>query len=75
MAEFHLTPAAEHDLEKIWTFTCQQWNKEQANRYIDRLTEVFAELAQSPNIAPACDQIRIGYRCLNVELNTFINSS
>lgn len=67
MAEYRLTPAAERDLETIWTHTLQQWSVEQANRYIDILTAAFAELAQSPKIAPACDHIRSGYRRRNVE--------
>jgi toxin ParE1/3/4 len=62
MAEYRLTPAAEGDLEAIWTYTLQQWSAEQADRYIDTLTAAFAELAQSPKNAPACDQIRPGYR-------------
>lgn len=67
MAEYRLTPAAERDLERIWTHTFRQWGVEQANRYIDILTTTFAELAQSPNTAPACDQIRPGYRRRSVE--------
>jgi toxin ParE1/3/4 len=31
MAEFRLTPAAERDLESIWTYTVQHWGVEQAN--------------------------------------------
>lgn len=62
MAEYRLTPAAEGDLEAIWTYTSQQWSAEQADRYIDTLAAAFAELAQSPKSAPACDQIRPGYR-------------
>lgn len=62
MAEYHLTPAAEHDFEAIWAHTVQRWSVRQANRYTDLLTAVFAELAQSPMIAPACDHIRSGYR-------------
>ena len=67
MAEYRLTPAAERDLEAIWAYTQKQWGAEQANRYIDILTEAFAELAQFPKTAPACDHIRPGYRCRNVE--------
>jgi toxin ParE1/3/4 len=67
MAEYRLTPAAEHDLETIWTYTLRQWDVEQANRYTDILTDAFAELAQSPKTAPACDHIRPGYRCRNIE--------
>jgi toxin ParE1/3/4 len=67
MAEYRLTPAAERDLEAIWTFTVQRWGVEQANRYTDFLAAVFAELAQSPKTAPACDHIRHGYRRRSVE--------
>lgn len=67
MAEYRLTPAAERDLEAIWAYTQKQWGAEQANRYIDILTEAFAELAQFPKIAPACDHIRLGYRSRNIE--------
>lgn len=62
MAEYRLTPAALRDLERIWTHTFQRWGIEQANRYTDMLTVAFAELAHSPKTAPACDQIRPGYR-------------
>lgn len=67
MAEYRLTPAAEHDLETIWTYTRQRWDVGQANRYTDILTVAFAELAQSPKTAPACDHIRPGYRRRSVE--------
>lgn len=67
MAEYRLTPAAESDLEAIWVYTLERWGAEQADRYIDILTAAFAELAQSPKTAPACDQIRPGYRRRSVE--------
>lgn len=67
MAEYRLAPAAERDLEVIWAYTVQQWSVEQAHRYIDILTRAFADLAQSPKTAQACDHIRAGYRCSRVE--------
>ena len=67
MAEYRLTPAAERDLERIWNYTRQQWGTAQANRYTDDLAATFAELAQSPMSAPACDPIRSGYRRRGVE--------
>jgi toxin ParE1/3/4 len=67
MAEYRLTPAAEADLAGIWTYTRQQWGVEQANEYVDVLTTAFGELALSPRTAPACDQIRPGYRRCRVE--------
>ena len=67
MAEYRLTPAAEVDLEGIWRYTAQEWNEEQAHRYIDMLTTAFAELAAQPKTATACDHIRPGYRRRCVE--------
>ena len=67
MAEYRLTTAAEYDLEAIWTYTLRQWDVEQADRYIDILMQAFAESAQSPKTAPACDHIRPGYRRRSVE--------
>ncbi|OYO25783.1 type II toxin-antitoxin system RelE/ParE family toxin [Janthinobacterium sp. PC23-8] len=62
MAEVWLTPAAEQDLEAIWTYTAQRWSVAQASRYTDLMTAAFAELADHPKTAPACDDIRPGYR-------------
>jgi toxin ParE1/3/4 len=67
VAEYRLIPAAERDLEAIWTYTVQRWGAEQANRYTDIMTAAFAELARSPKTAPACDHIRPGYRRRSVE--------
>ena len=67
MAEYRLSPSAERDLEGIWHYTHEQWGVEQAIRYTDALTAAFAELAESPKNAPACDHIRPGYRRSSVE--------
>ena len=67
MPEYRLTPAAERDLEAIWTYTVSKWGVEQANRYIDIMTAAFAELAQAPKTASLCDHIRQGYRRRRVE--------
>ena len=67
MAEYRLTPAAERDLESIWTYTVLKWGVAQANRYTDIMIASFSELAQSPKTAPACDHIRPGYRRRSVE--------
>lgn len=67
MAEYRLSPAAEHDLESIFEYTIRQWGIEQANRYTDLLTAAFEELSQSPSAAPTCEHIRSGYRRRSVE--------
>lgn len=70
MAEYRLSPAAERDLESIWKYTREEWGLEQAERYIDLLTEALQVLADSPKSAPACDHIRAGYRRRLVERHT-----
>jgi toxin ParE1/3/4 len=67
MPEYRLSPAAELDLEDIWTYTIEHWGAAQADLYTNLLIAAFAELAQSPTIAPACDHIRPGYRRRHVE--------
>jgi toxin ParE1/3/4 len=67
MAEYRLSPAAEHDLEGIWTYTQNEWGIEQAELYIELLTAAFQMMAESPKSAPTCDHIREGYRRRNVE--------
>ena len=67
MAEFRLSPAAVGDLEEIWRYTAQQWNAEQAERYLDLLNSAFEQLAREPLSAPACEHIRKGYRPCRVE--------
>ncbi|MFJ2478946.1 type II toxin-antitoxin system RelE/ParE family toxin [Pseudomonas sp. NPDC087598] len=70
MGEYRLTPAAEGDLEAIWSYTARQWGQDQASRYIDIMTTAFAQLAAHPKTAPACDAIRPGYRRCSVERHT-----
>lgn len=67
MAEYRLAPAAERDLESIWSYTSQRWGAGQANRYIEILVETFIKLAHSPDIAPVCNHIRSGYRRYGVD--------
>ena len=51
MPRWHLTPAAELDLETIWINTATRWGARQAERYVDGLFEVFALLADFPEMA------------------------
>ncbi len=60
-AEYRLTPEAARDMETIWLYTLKEWGLEQANRYTDKLTEVFGQLAENPKIATPCDRILKGY--------------
>jgi toxin ParE1/3/4 len=53
MAEYRLTPAAEHDLETIWSHTRQQWGIEQANRYIDNPDGGFCRVGAITQYSPS----------------------
>jgi toxin ParE1/3/4 len=39
-----------------------KWGKTQAERYLDELNSSFETLAMAPQLAPACDMVRTGYR-------------
>ena len=65
-AEYRLAPEAKRDLEAIWLYTLEEWGLEQANRYTDELTDVFAQLAVGPQLGTACYHIRTGYRSSRV---------
>ena len=67
MAEYRLTSAAERDLERIWADTHRRWGGRAGHSVHCVMTAVCAELAQSPKSAPACDDIRPGYRRRSVE--------
>lgn len=67
MAEYRLSPAAERDLESIWTYTARRWGVAQAQRYTAFAASVFERLALSPQTAPRCDHIRPGYRRARVK--------
>ena len=49
-AEYRLAPEAKLDLEAIWRYTLEEWGLEQANRYTDELTDIFAQLAVGPQL-------------------------
>jgi len=62
MAEYRLVPKAEEDLENIWSYSQDNWGEQQANNYANGLADTFGALAISPASAPACDDIKPGYR-------------
>ncbi len=70
MAEYRLSPAAQRDLEDIFDFTVAEWGLEQALRYADLIEAACAQLASAPQTAPACDDIRPGYRRRVVQMHT-----
>lgn len=57
MAEYRLAPKAREDMEAVWLYSLKLWGVQQAERYIDDLTEAFGFLVESPKAGTACDNI------------------
>ncbi|PCJ34929.1 MAG: plasmid stabilization protein ParE [Cellvibrionales bacterium] len=62
MAEYRLAPKAIDDMEATWLYSLAQWGAQQAERYIDDVTEAFEFLATSPKAGLNYENIRTGYR-------------
>jgi len=61
MKPFLLTCKAKEDLKEIARFTMKRWGREQRNLYIKQFDDVFHLLAERPEIAKSCNEIRNGY--------------
>jgi len=48
MREVAKRPRARADLEEIWLYTYENWGKDQADRYLRRLSDRIMELAGEP---------------------------
>ena len=62
MSRAVLSPRAQKDLDGIWDYTVEQWNEDQAQRYVRNIWKAIETLAKSPRRGLACDNIRPGYR-------------
>jgi len=67
MAEYRLTPRAQRDLDGVFDYTVTHWGLPQAMRYADLIEAVCADLAEAPQQAQGCANIRPGYRRRAVE--------
>ena len=67
MAEYRLSPRAQCDLDAIFDYTATHCDLPQAMRYIDLIEAACAELAEAPQQAQGCANIRPGYRRRGVE--------
>ena len=47
---FRLSKAAELDLLNIWRYTCQTWGENQADKYLDQLESVCANIQSGSHI-------------------------
>jgi len=57
---------AEQDLTDIWIYTAEEWNLAQADLYLDELVAGIEGLSTHPELGYSRDDIRAGYRSLNV---------
>ncbi|MAO92311.1 MAG: plasmid stabilization protein ParE [Rhodospirillales bacterium] len=48
---YRLTPRAREDLEAIWIYTATAWSADQAENYVNNLTQTFQLLLYAPEIA------------------------
>ncbi len=65
MALYRLTNKAVNDLSDIWTYTCETWSEQQADKYYRALIEQIEKLAKNPQIGKWYHEIfpeLIGYR-------------
>ncbi len=49
-------------MEAVWLYSLTKWGAQQADRYVDDLSETFVLLANAPKAGRSCDNIRQGYR-------------
>lgn len=62
MAEYRLSPRAQRDLDGMFDYTVARWGVFQAMRYTDLIQTACADLAEAPQQAQGCANIRPGYR-------------
>lgn len=67
MTAYALSPRARTDLTGVWRYSAENWNVEQADRYVRKMHAVFERLARDPRSGRSCDHIRRGYRMYPVE--------
>ncbi len=67
MAEYRLSPAAQRDLDSIFDHTVSEWGLPHALRYTSMIQAACATLADAPQQAQSCENIRPGYRRKRIE--------
>lgn len=50
MGKFTLTNKAVEDLGDIWTYTCERWSEQQADKYYQQLLDACQEVADDPKL-------------------------
>jgi len=58
------TPAAEEDLEQIWTYTVSEWGRQQAETYVRDLQSRCRALVLGQVRVRSAEHIRSGYKTM-----------
>lgn len=66
MPLFTITNLAKSDLKEIGRYTQERWGREQRDQYLTMIDACFHRLAANPLTGKDCNEIRDGYRKLNV---------
>lgn len=62
MKRFILRRRASADLMDISAFSEREWGRSQANVYLRRIQQAIENLAETPDMGPACDEIKRDHR-------------
>ena len=66
MKDIRLSRRAETDLHKIRSYTVSQFGTEQADQYLSNIQEAFNILLTHPKAGKPVDNVRKGYRMLEI---------
>tara|TARA_Y100001001_G_C7877285_1_gene263356 strand:- start:40 stop:330 length:291 start_codon:yes stop_codon:yes gene_type:complete len=62
MASYRLSKRADEDFESIYLFGLLNFGLIQADAYADGLEERFEQIAAQPDLYPAIEHVKAGYR-------------
>jgi toxin ParE1/3/4 len=66
MLEIVKRPRAREDLKGIWRYSLKEWGAAQADKYLAELDAGIAQLRENPRLGKPRDDLRPGYRSLQV---------
>lgn len=65
MRQIVLRPQAQDDIDKIWDYSAEQWDMDQADAYVGDIRAAIRFIATSPFIGTDCAHLARGLRKLN----------
>jgi toxin ParE1/3/4 len=64
---YSISSKARIDLIGIWEFTRKNWSIQQADNYYQIIVNRFLEISSRPDLGKNYDDLRVGYRAVNVK--------